>query len=127
MARADKGMGGGVAGGLAGPDGSQAPGTPDGELTEGDLAQEKMGHANEQGTDPNRLSNTRETAPGGQKAPDASPTESAKMLDKDVRAQAEMGKGNRYAEDHDKNDHDGEDAPDLPDPEDDPAFVGKSL
>ena len=98
MARADKGMGGGVAGNLAGPDGHQAPGTPDGELNEKDLAQDKMGDAGAQGTDPDRLSNTREravdTAPGGEPQPDEDVLDSFRKMDKDVRAAEELGKGN---------------------------------
>ena len=99
MARADKGMGGGVAGNLAGPNGHQAPGTADGDVTEKDLAQSKMGDAGAQGTDPDRLSNTREaavnTAPGGDPQPDDDVLDSFRKMDKDVRAAEELGKGNR--------------------------------
>ena len=102
MARADKGMGGGVAGNLAGPNGHQAPGTADGDLTEKDLAQDKMGDAGAQGTDPGRLSNTREaavdTAPGGDPEPDENVLDSFRKMDKDVRAAEELGKGNRAGE-----------------------------
>ena len=99
MARADKGMGGGVAGNLAGPNGHQAPGTPYGEITETDLANEKTGDAGAQGTDPDRLSNTREravdTAPGGKPEPDDDVLDSFRKMDKDVRAAEDLGKGNR--------------------------------
>ena len=97
MARADKGMGGGVAGNLAGPNGHQAPGA-DGDLNETDLAQDKMGDAGAQGTDPDRLSNTREaavdTVPGGAPEPDGDVLDSFRKMDKDVRAAEELGKGN---------------------------------
>ena len=103
MARADKGMGGGVAGNRAGPDGTQAPGKDvgDGEniISESDLANRKMGDAGQQGTDPDRLSNERDTAvdtaPGGKPQPDADPIESFRKMDKDVRAAEDLGKGNR--------------------------------
>ncbi len=104
MARANKGMGGGVAGGNAGPDGHQAPGKPDGKVTENDLGNEIMGDAGQQGTDPNRLSNTRETSPGPQPEPDQEITDSFRKMDKDVRASEDLGKGNRYSGDHPKND-----------------------
>lgn len=128
MARADQGMGGGVAGGNAGPNGHQAPGDPGGEVTEADLASRTMGTWKEQGTDPDRLSNTRETLPDEQQSADGSPVEAARKLDKDVRAQAELGKGNRYGDDHDKNEAAEEADPDLPSPpEHRDGLVGKSL
>ena len=99
MADAGKGMGGGVAGNRAGPNGHQAPGSPDAELTEDQLAQDKMGDAGAQGHDPDRLSNTREravdTAPGGDVEPDANVLDSFRRMDKDVRAAEDLGKGNR--------------------------------
>ena len=99
MARAGKGMGGGVAGNRAGPDGHQAAGEPENIIGESDLANRKMGDAGAQGHDPDRLSNERDTAvdtaPGGKPEPDASPIESFEKMDKDVRAARELGKGNR--------------------------------
>ena len=128
MANADQGMGGGVAGGNAGPNGHQSPGKPGGEMTEADLASKTMGTWKEQGTDPDRLSNTRETMPDEKQSADDSPTESARKLDKDVRAEAELGKGNRYGEDHAKNDAANENAPELSDPPlHKDGLVGKSL
>lgn len=76
MARADKGMGGGVAGGRAGPNGHQAPGQPDGKLTENDLADELMGEFGQQGPSEELLSNTRETQAGPQPEPDETVLES---------------------------------------------------
>ena len=99
MARANQGMGGGVAGNRAGPNGHQAAGADEDIISESDLAADKMGDAGQQGTDPDRLTNERDTAvdtaPGGKPQPDASPIESFEMMDKDVRAAEELGKGNR--------------------------------
>ena len=111
MARADKGMGGGVAGGNAGPNGTQAPGKPAGEgLSEGDLANDTMGDAGAQGPSDMKggkddlLSNTRVDQAGPQPEPDDGPLESFAKMDKDVRASEDLGKGNRYSDDHPKND-----------------------
>ena len=126
MARANQGMGGGVAGGNAGPTGHQAPGTPDGEVTEKDLAQDKMGDAGAQGTDPERLTNTREaavnTVPGGDPQPDENVLDSFRKMDKDVRAAEELGKGNR---DGNTPDADGPDS--LVDDMSDPSDADASL
>ena len=103
MARANQGMGGGVAGNRAGPDGTQAPGEDENIISESDLAARKMGDAGQQGTDPDRLTNERDTAvdtaPGGKPEPDASPIESFEKMDKDVRAEEVLGKGNRSGKD----------------------------
>lgn len=89
MARADKGMGGGVAGGTAGPKGHQAPGTPDGELTENDLANEKMGEFGQQGSSEELLSNMRESQPGPQPEPDESVLKSFERAEK--KGDGELG------------------------------------
>ena len=122
MARAGKGMGGGVAGGTAGPKGHQAPGNPpkDG-LGEGDLANETMGDAGVQGPSDMKggkddlLSNTRENQAGPQPAPDEGPLDAFRKMDKDVRAAEDLGKGNRTPGEPDPEEADIElgDAPDT--------------
>lgn len=98
MARADKGVGGGVAGNRAGPDGHQSPGKP-GKYTEADRANEKMGNFKEQGHVPERLSNERDAAPEVRREADGV-IESFEKLDKDVRAKKDLGKGRRHADSH---------------------------
>ena len=125
MARADKGMGGGVAGGNAGPNGTQAPGNPprDG-LGEGDLANETMGDAGAQGPSDMKngkddlLSNTRENAAGPQPDPDEKVLDSFAKMDKDVRAAKDLGKGNRSGEQPDAKEADIElgETPDTDEP-----------
>lgn len=98
MARADKGMGGGAAGNRAGPDGHQSPGKP-GDVSETDLANDKMGDFGEQGHDQDALSNERDALPDAkQEADDV--IESFEKLDKDVRAQEDLGKGRRHSPEH---------------------------
>lgn len=82
------------------------PGTPDkggegtapraGErLSEAELAGDIMGKNRLQGDDQESVRNERQAQPDAKLEPDADPVESARMLDKDARARAELGKGNR--------------------------------
>jgi len=64
-------------------------------LTEAELADEIMGNNQLQGNDQRSVRNQRHAVPDAKLEPDADPVESAKMLDKDARARAELGKGNR--------------------------------
>jgi len=98
MARADKGIGGGVAGNRAGPKGHQAPGGT-GETDENSLASKRMGDFKQQGHAEDLQTNEREALPDGKREPDG-PVESARKLDKDVRAKADLGKGGRHSPEH---------------------------
>lgn len=64
--------------------------------TRTDLASDIMGNNQLQGDDQANVRNQRQAVPNAKQEPDANPVESAKMLDKDVRAEAELGKGNRH-------------------------------
>jgi len=63
--------------------------------TRTDLANDIMGNNQLQGDDQESVRNQRHAVPDAKQQADAGPVESAKMLDKDVRARAELGKGNR--------------------------------
>ena len=101
MARAGKGMGGGVAGNRAGPDGHQSPGGP-GETDENTLAQDRMGDFKQQGHAKELLTNEREDQPDSRRETDG-PLESARKLDKDARARSDLGKGARHSPEHPTN------------------------
>lgn len=64
-----------------------------------DLAGDIMGNNQLQGDDQENVRNERQAVPDTKLTPDADPVESAKMLDKDARARAELGKGNRSGKD----------------------------
>ena len=64
-------------------------------LTESDLAQDKMGDNSLQGDDQANVRNQRQAVPDVKQEPDKSVVESLKKMDKDVRAERELGKGNR--------------------------------
>lgn len=64
------------------------------EITEDDLAQRKMGDNSLQGDDQANVRNQRQAVPGSKQATD-SIVGSLMKLDKDVRARADLGKGNR--------------------------------
>ena len=126
MARADKGMGGGVAGNRAGPNGHNGAGDPDAMVTEGDLGNEIMGDAGEQGPSDtkggadDKLSNSRETQAGGNKDADESVLDAFETMDKDVRAKRDLGAGNMR--EHDASQKDG-----LVDEMSDPADADATL
>ncbi|MCF3932325.1 hypothetical protein L1787_02715 [Acuticoccus sp. M5D2P5] len=67
--------------------------------SEEDLAGDIMGRNALQGDDQESVRNERQVMPDAKLTPDADPVESAKLTDKDVRAKAELGKGNRYSTD----------------------------
>lgn len=62
-------------------------------LTETDLANEKMGHNKLQGDDQANVERQRHAAPDVKKRPDADPVETMKKADKDARARRDLGKG----------------------------------
>ena len=64
-------------------------------LTESDLAQDKMGDNSLQGDDQANVRNQRQAVPDVKQEPDKSVVESLKKMDKEVRAERELGKGNR--------------------------------
>lgn len=67
----------------------------DAPLGETDFASDIMGNNQLQGDDQAGVRNQRQAVPNVKLTPDSGPVESARMLDKDVRARAELGKGNR--------------------------------
>lgn len=77
---------------------------PEGRLTEAELSDDLMGNNRLQGDDQSNVRNERHAVPDAKLEPDAGPVESSKMLDKDARAKAELGKGARHSPDHFEND-----------------------
>tara|TARA_R110002020_G_scaffold224505_1_gene434013 strand:- start:201 stop:434 length:234 start_codon:yes stop_codon:yes gene_type:complete len=69
--------------------------TPSSRLTEADLAQDKMGDNSLQGNDQGNVHNQRQAQADVKKTPDDSVAESLKKMDKDVRAEKDLGKGAR--------------------------------
>lgn len=63
--------------------------------TQTELANDIMGRNALQGDDQANVRNERHAVPDAKLEPDADPVESAKMLDKDERALAELSKGAR--------------------------------
>ncbi|WP_157961895.1 hypothetical protein [Acuticoccus kandeliae] len=76
---------------MAHPDKKRAP------LSEADLANDIMGRNALQGDDQANVRNERQAVPGAKTEADSGPVESARLTDKDARAKAELGKGNRHA------------------------------
>ena len=101
MARADQGMGAGATG-QQGAKGSGSGAVDDGTLTETDLASDIMGRNSLQADDANNVQNERK-AQAEVLQETSSIVENAKRMDPDYRAQTEMGKGNRYPDEHDYN------------------------
>jgi len=64
-------------------------------LTESDLAQDKMGDNSLQGDDQANVRNQRQAVPDVRQKPDDGVVESLEKMDKDVRAEKELGKGAR--------------------------------
>ena len=62
-------------------------------LTESDLAQDKMGDNSLLGDDQANVRNQRRAVPDVKKKPDAGVIDSLEKMDKDVRADKELGKG----------------------------------
>lgn len=65
------------------------------DLTESDLAQDKMGDNSLQGNDQANVRNQRQAVPDVKQEPDKGVVESLEKMDKDVRAERELGKGAR--------------------------------
>ncbi|KGF71309.1 hypothetical protein LL06_00500 [Hoeflea sp. BAL378] len=61
--------------------------------TEADLAQDKMGANSLQGDDQGNVHTQRQAQAGVKKTPDGSVVESLKKMDKDIRAEKDLGKG----------------------------------
>lgn len=64
-----------------------------GPLGESDLAGDVMGNNRLQGDDQENVHNQRHAVPDVKLTPDEDPVDSARMLDKDARAKAELNKG----------------------------------
>jgi hypothetical protein len=64
-------------------------------LTESDLAQDKMGDNSLQGDDQANVRNQRQAVPDVKKKPDDGVIDSLEKMDKDVRAEKDLGKGAR--------------------------------
>ncbi|WP_339758920.1 hypothetical protein [uncultured Hoeflea sp.] len=64
-------------------------------LSEADIAQDKMGDNSLQGNDQSNVRNQRHAVPGVRQKPDDGVVESLEKMDKDVRAERELGKGAR--------------------------------
>ncbi|PHR19620.1 MAG: hypothetical protein COA37_16975 [Hoeflea sp.] len=67
-------------------------------LTESDLAQDKMGDNSLQGNDQSNVRNQRHAVPDVKQTPDDGVIESLEKMDKDVRAERELGKGARKSD-----------------------------
>ena len=99
MARADQGMGAGATGQQgAKPGGSADPST----LSENDLAADIKGNNQLQADDALNVQDERK-AQAMSTQETSSIVENAKRQDPDYRAQAELGKGNRYPDEHEHN------------------------
>ncbi|NNE24602.1 MAG: hypothetical protein HKN11_18535 [Rhizobiales bacterium] len=72
------------------------------QLSEVDIAQDKMGDNSLQGNDQANVRNQRHAVPDVKLETDGI-IEGLEKLDKDKRAQADLGKGNRYPPDHEYN------------------------
>ncbi len=71
------------------------------DVSESDLAQEKMGRNKLQGNDQSQVRNQRHAVPGVKQETDGI-IESLEKLDDDVRAERDLGKGNRHSPDNAK-------------------------
>lgn len=67
-------------------------------LTETDLAQDKMGDNSLQGNDQHNVRNQRHAVPDVKQTPDDGVIESLEKMDKDERAERELGKGARKSD-----------------------------
>lgn len=67
-------------------------------LTETDLAEDKMGDNSLQGNEQANVHNQRKAVPNAKRQPDRSLIETLENMDKDVRADRELGKGARKQE-----------------------------
>ncbi len=70
------------------------------DVTETDLASEKMGRNELQGDDQSQIQNQRHAVPDVKQDADRSHRETAEKTDKDVRAKRDLGKGRRHSPDH---------------------------
>lgn len=69
------------------------------DITETDLAQDRMGKNSLQGDDQENVRNERHAMPQGKREPDGSVEESFRKMDKDVRARTDLNKGARDGND----------------------------
>lgn len=65
------------------------------DLSEADIAQDKMGDNSLQGNDQSNVRNQRQAVPDVKQTPDDGVAETLEKMDKDVRAERELGKGAR--------------------------------
>jgi hypothetical protein len=96
MALAKSGMGN-IGRGQQGP---KRAGETEGTVGETDLAQERMGNNQLQGNDQGNVHNQRHAVPDAKAEPDEDVVESFEKLDKDVRAERDLGKGRRSGGPH---------------------------
>ena len=94
MPRADKGMGGNAVGQQGA---KHAHDVKKDQLTEADLAQDKMGQNKLAGNDQHSVRNQRHSQAEAKKQPD-DVIESFEKLDKNTRAERDLGKGNRTSD-----------------------------
>lgn len=64
-------------------------------LSEADIAQDKMGDNSLQGNDQSNVRNQRQAVPDVKQTPDDGVAETLEKIDKDVRAERDLGKGAR--------------------------------
>ena len=102
MARADQGMGAGATG-QQGAKGAGSGGVDDGTLTETDIASDIMGRNSLQADDANNVQNERKDQAETLQETSSIVENAKRAADPDYRAQTELGKGNRYSDEHDYN------------------------
>ena len=102
MARADQGMGAGATG-QQGAKGSGSGPVDDGTLTETDLASDIMGRNSLQADNANNVQNERKAQAEALQETSSIVENAKRAEDPDYRAQTELGKGNRYSEEHEYN------------------------
>lgn len=69
------------------------------DVSETDLAQDRMGKNSLQGNDQENVRNERHAMPEGKRDPDRSVEESFRKMDKDVRARTDLNKGAGHGND----------------------------
>ncbi|MDN2578465.1 hypothetical protein [Aquibium sp. ELW1220] len=69
------------------------------DVTETDLAQDRMGRNSLQANDQENVRNQRHAMPDGKRDPDDTVVESFRKMDKDVRARTDMNKGATHGKD----------------------------
>ncbi|MGN6552016.1 MAG: hypothetical protein ACTHJ3_19280 [Pararhizobium sp.] len=80
---------------MAQPENKMPPRRPDEPFDDDAFAQDRMGRNSLQGDDQANVHNQRQDQPDAKDEADEDVLESFEKLDKDVRAERELGKGNR--------------------------------